>query len=184
MTCALLATLAEEGQVAPSGYWFDGFLGDALETEPKTPSDGCRCRTNLGLGDSAPPPFWWCRGVSCNRKIERSRDRSERERRRRNCRLRSPHPSGRGDDQHEFGIQSQKGIWQESGSPASNPSPYEESCHANGGREFKMLTGVERLPIAFAAAGGAVTTAFSGVFLAGAPPSVKAIAVTDSSPGQ
>ena len=57
MTCALLATLSEEGEVAPSGYWVDGFLGDARETEPKEPVPGCRCRTNLGLGDCAPQSF-------------------------------------------------------------------------------------------------------------------------------
>lgn len=56
-TCALLAALSEEGEVAPSGYWMDGFLGDAHETEPKRPVDGCRCRVQLGLGDTAPPPF-------------------------------------------------------------------------------------------------------------------------------
>ena len=58
MTCALLTTLAEEGEVAPSGYWVDGFLGDAHELEPKEPLSGCRCRSQLGLGDTAPPPFW------------------------------------------------------------------------------------------------------------------------------
>lgn len=57
MTCALLATLAEEGEVAPTGYWVDGFMGDSHEIEPKEPVPGCRCRRNLGLGDSAALPF-------------------------------------------------------------------------------------------------------------------------------
>lgn len=57
MTCALLTLLSEEGEAVPSGYWVDGFLGDARETEPKEPVPGCRCRTNLGLGDCASPPF-------------------------------------------------------------------------------------------------------------------------------
>jgi hypothetical protein len=56
-TCALLTLLSEEGEVAPSGYWVDGFLGDSYETEPKGPNERCRCRNQLGLGDSAPPPF-------------------------------------------------------------------------------------------------------------------------------
>lgn len=56
-TCALLALLAEEGDVAPSGYWVDGFLGDAGETNPIEPRDGCRCRQRVGFGDSASPPF-------------------------------------------------------------------------------------------------------------------------------
>lgn len=57
-TCALLALLSEEGEVAPSGYWADGFLGDSHETAPKEPVASCRCRTNVGLGDTSPPPFW------------------------------------------------------------------------------------------------------------------------------
>jgi len=56
-TCALLTILSEEGDVAPSGYWIDGFLGDGRETNPKLPVEGCRCRAQLGLGDVAPPPF-------------------------------------------------------------------------------------------------------------------------------
>jgi len=57
-TCALLTTLSEEGEVAPSGYWVDGFLGDSHELDPKEPVSGCRCRTQIGLGDLAPPPFF------------------------------------------------------------------------------------------------------------------------------
>jgi hypothetical protein len=56
--CALLTMLSEEGEVAPSGYWLDGFLGDSGETGPKEPVPGCRCRTQLGSGDSSPRPFW------------------------------------------------------------------------------------------------------------------------------
>ncbi len=56
-TCALLTLLSEEGEVAPSGYLVDGFLGDAHETEPKSPVPGCRCQHRIGLGDSAAPPF-------------------------------------------------------------------------------------------------------------------------------
>lgn len=55
--CALLTLLSEEGEVAPSGYWVDGFFGDARETDPKIPIEGCRCRSQVGLGDSAAPPF-------------------------------------------------------------------------------------------------------------------------------
>ncbi len=57
-TCALLTTLSEEGEVAPSGYWVDGFLGDSSELKPMEPIPGCRCRNQIGLGDSAAPPFW------------------------------------------------------------------------------------------------------------------------------
>ena len=56
-TCALLSLLSEDADVAPSGYWFDGFLGDAMITTPEGPLSSCRCRTQLGLGDGAPPPF-------------------------------------------------------------------------------------------------------------------------------
>lgn len=56
-TCALLALLSEEGEVAPSGYWVDGFFGDARETEPVQPVAGCRCRRLLGQGDRKPPPL-------------------------------------------------------------------------------------------------------------------------------
>jgi hypothetical protein len=55
--CALLALIADEGVVAPAGYLFDGFFGDAYETQPKEPREGCRCRLSLGLGDIAAPPF-------------------------------------------------------------------------------------------------------------------------------
>src|SRR5206468_1709116 len=56
-TCALLTLLSEEGEVAPSGYLVDGFLGDAHETEPKSPVPGCWCQNRVGLGDSTAPPF-------------------------------------------------------------------------------------------------------------------------------
>jgi hypothetical protein len=56
-TCALLTLLSEEGEVVPSGYLVDGFLGDAHETKPKLPIPGCRCQHRIGLGDSAAPPF-------------------------------------------------------------------------------------------------------------------------------
>jgi len=56
-TCALLALLSDEGEAAPSAYWVDGFLGDAHETEPGQPLAHCRCRTQIGLGDSAAPPL-------------------------------------------------------------------------------------------------------------------------------
>jgi ThiF family len=57
VTCAMLRLLSKEGEVAPYGYWVDGFLGDSGDTGPESPMDGCRCRGNLGRGDSAPPPF-------------------------------------------------------------------------------------------------------------------------------
>ncbi|MCD6726126.1 MAG: ThiF family adenylyltransferase [Solirubrobacteraceae bacterium] len=53
--CALLALLSEEGDVAPSAYWIDGFFGDSRELDPKSPVDGCLCRSRLGRGDQAPP---------------------------------------------------------------------------------------------------------------------------------
>lgn len=56
-TCSLIALLSEEAEVAPSGYWFDGFLGDSLETKPKQPVADCWCRQNIGFGDSASPSF-------------------------------------------------------------------------------------------------------------------------------
>lgn len=56
-TCALLALLSEEGDVVPSGYWVDGFMGDSNITKPIQPKANCRCRQQLGLGDTAPPPF-------------------------------------------------------------------------------------------------------------------------------
>ncbi|MDP9134763.1 MAG: hypothetical protein M3N56_08040, partial [Actinomycetota bacterium] len=37
-TCALLALLSEEGEVAPNCYWIDGLFGDSREQEPQTPS--------------------------------------------------------------------------------------------------------------------------------------------------
>jgi hypothetical protein len=56
-TSALLALLSEEGDVAPSGYWVDGFLGDSHVSGPDQPKPTCRCRQQLGLGDSSAPPF-------------------------------------------------------------------------------------------------------------------------------
>ncbi len=56
-TCALLALLSEDGSVAPHGYWVDGFLGDAREVGPTEPVAGCWCRSRIGLGDAAAPPF-------------------------------------------------------------------------------------------------------------------------------
>jgi molybdopterin/thiamine biosynthesis adenylyltransferase len=53
--CALLTMLSEEGDVAPSGYWVDGFLGDSRELDPREPVEGCRCRAQLGMGDMCPP---------------------------------------------------------------------------------------------------------------------------------
>jgi len=55
--CALATLISAEGDVAPAGYLFDGFFGDAYETQPRVPLDGCRCRRSLGLGDTADPPF-------------------------------------------------------------------------------------------------------------------------------
>jgi molybdopterin-synthase adenylyltransferase len=56
-TCALLALLSSEGDVCPSGYWVDGLMGDASETEPVEPVASCRCRSRIGAGDTQPPPF-------------------------------------------------------------------------------------------------------------------------------
>jgi molybdopterin/thiamine biosynthesis adenylyltransferase len=53
--CALLTLLSEEGDVAPSAYWIDGFFGDHRELEPTAPVDGCLCRSQLGRGDQMPP---------------------------------------------------------------------------------------------------------------------------------
>ncbi len=56
-TCSLLALMSDDGDVVASGYWFDGFFGDARETEPKEPRPDCRCRQHLGLGDRAMIPW-------------------------------------------------------------------------------------------------------------------------------
>jgi hypothetical protein len=56
-TCALLALLSSEGDVCPSGYWVDGLMGDASETDPAEPVASCRCRSRIGAGDTKPPPF-------------------------------------------------------------------------------------------------------------------------------
>jgi hypothetical protein len=56
-TCALLALLSDQSDVIPSGYVFDGMLGDAFETEPSEPKTDCRCRHQIGQGDTGAPPF-------------------------------------------------------------------------------------------------------------------------------
>lgn len=56
-TSAVLALLSEEGDVCPSGYWVDGFMGDSCLTGPTQPKPDCRCRKQLGLGDYAAPSF-------------------------------------------------------------------------------------------------------------------------------
>lgn len=56
-SCALLALLSEEGDVVPSCYWVDGFLGDSHVSSLDKPKTDCRCRRQIGLGDSAAPPF-------------------------------------------------------------------------------------------------------------------------------
>jgi molybdopterin/thiamine biosynthesis adenylyltransferase len=55
--CALLAVLSDDGDVIPSGYWFDGMFGDARETQPAEPRADCRCRRQLALADAAVVPF-------------------------------------------------------------------------------------------------------------------------------
>jgi hypothetical protein len=55
--CALLALLSDDGDVIPSGYWFDGMFGDARETRPSEPRADCRCRRHLTLADAAVIPF-------------------------------------------------------------------------------------------------------------------------------
>lgn len=54
-TCALLALLSDEGDVCPSGYIVDGLMGDSIEPGPVEPSNSCRCRQRLGLGDTESP---------------------------------------------------------------------------------------------------------------------------------
>jgi molybdopterin/thiamine biosynthesis adenylyltransferase len=56
-SCALLVLLAEEGDVVPSGYVVDGFMGDARDTAAFEPVSGCRCGEIIGLGDAAMPPL-------------------------------------------------------------------------------------------------------------------------------
>ena len=56
-TCALLALISDDGDVIPSGYWFDGMFGDAREAEPKEPRADCRCLQQRALGDTAEIPF-------------------------------------------------------------------------------------------------------------------------------
>jgi ThiF family len=55
--CALLAMLSSEGDVCPSGYWVDGLMGDAAETDPREPDPSCRCRDRIAVGDTGPLPF-------------------------------------------------------------------------------------------------------------------------------
>jgi hypothetical protein len=47
----------DDGDVIPSGYWFDGTFGDARETRPSEPRADCRCRRHLTLADAAVIPF-------------------------------------------------------------------------------------------------------------------------------
>jgi hypothetical protein len=54
-TCALVALVSDEGDVAPSHLIVDGFLGYAMEVGPATPVEGCRCRRRLGRGDLVTP---------------------------------------------------------------------------------------------------------------------------------
>ncbi len=42
-------------EVAPNGYWIDGFFGDSREQDPQTLVDRCRFRAQHGKGDQAPP---------------------------------------------------------------------------------------------------------------------------------
>lgn len=56
-TSALLALLSEDGDVIPSGYWFDGMFGDARETDPREPLPNCRCRTLLAQAGQAAIPL-------------------------------------------------------------------------------------------------------------------------------
>ncbi|CCF85314.1 ThiF family adenylyltransferase [Nitrolancea hollandica] len=56
-TCALLALLSEEAEVAPSGYVVDGFLGDGFEIGENRPDPACKCQQQVGLGDEAAPSF-------------------------------------------------------------------------------------------------------------------------------
>jgi hypothetical protein len=54
---AICALLSPDGDVIPSGYWFDGMFGDAHETRPSEPRADCRCRRHLTLADAAVIPF-------------------------------------------------------------------------------------------------------------------------------
>lgn len=56
-TCALLALLGPEGEVAPSGYIVDGLLAYAQETQPTEPREDCVCRRQLAMGDAQAPPL-------------------------------------------------------------------------------------------------------------------------------
>lgn len=56
-TCALIALMSSEGEFCPSGYVVDGLMGDGFEVQPTEPKQGCRCRSQLGLGDTSPPPL-------------------------------------------------------------------------------------------------------------------------------
>jgi molybdopterin/thiamine biosynthesis adenylyltransferase len=55
--CALIGLFAEDADVAPAGYWVDGLLGDACQTSAGAPVPDCWCRSRIGLGDAAAPPF-------------------------------------------------------------------------------------------------------------------------------
>lgn len=56
-TSALLTLLSEEGDVCPSSYWVDSFMGDSCIQKLNKPKIDCRCQKQLGLGDSAVLPF-------------------------------------------------------------------------------------------------------------------------------
>jgi len=55
--CALIGLFADDADVAASGYWIDGLLGDGCETGPTVPVADCWCRRRIALGDAAPPPL-------------------------------------------------------------------------------------------------------------------------------
>lgn len=56
-TCALLSLLSAEGEVAPSAYWIDGFMGDSYENELAVPRPDCKCRQQVAMGDKCSPRF-------------------------------------------------------------------------------------------------------------------------------
>jgi molybdopterin/thiamine biosynthesis adenylyltransferase len=55
--CGLIGVLSSEGPVLPSGWILDGLYGDAFETATDRPKQDCRCRAQIGLADSSPPPL-------------------------------------------------------------------------------------------------------------------------------
>jgi molybdopterin/thiamine biosynthesis adenylyltransferase len=56
-SCALLALVSDDGDVSPSGFLVDGFVGYTMPTGPEEPMSECRCRERIGAGDRSPPPF-------------------------------------------------------------------------------------------------------------------------------